>query len=118
MTLRVFHYPNCSTCKKALKWLAANDLAFTPIDIVQTPPSVAELKRVLKLGHPLSALFNTSGQSYRAGNFKQRLTTMSEAEALTALASDGKLIKRPLVLADDFALVGFKEPEYERRFRR
>ena len=111
--LRVFHYPQCSTCKKAIKWLAAHDVAVELIDIVQHPPSKAELREVLKsAGIPLKKLFNTSGVSYREGGFGERLKTMTEAEALDALAKDGKLVKRPLVLGKGVQLVGFDETAY------
>ncbi len=112
--LRVYQYPQCSTCKKALKWLTAQGIDFESIDIVQHPPSKAELREALKLaGIPLRKLFNTSGVSYREGRFGERLATMTEAEALDALAKDGKLVKRPLVLGKGFALVGFDEPAYQ-----
>jgi Spx/MgsR family transcriptional regulator len=111
--LRVYHYPQCSTCKKALKWLSTNDVEVELIDIVQHPPSKAELREVLKTAAvPLKTLFNTSGVSYREGGFGERLPSMSEAEAIDALAKDGKLIKRPLVLGKGVALVGFDEAGY------
>ena len=113
---RVYHYPQCSTCKKALKWLAAHDVAVELIDIVQHPPSKAELREVLKAaGIPLRKLFNTSGVSYREGGFGERLKTMTEVEAIDALAKDGKLIKRPLVLGKGLALVGFDEGAYDEK---
>lgn len=112
--LRVYHYPQCSTCKKALKWLAERDIAIELIDIVKDPPSKRELREVLSsAGVPLKKLFNTSGASYRDGKFGERLPSLSEAEALDALAADGKLIKRPLVLGKGLALVGFDESAYD-----
>ena len=114
--LRVYHYPQCSTCKKALKWLAERDIAIELIDIVKHPPSKRELRDVLSTaGVPLKKLFNTSGASYRDGKFGERLPSMSEAEALDALAADGKLIKRPLVLGKGLALVGFDEGAYDEK---
>jgi arsenate reductase len=114
--LRVYHYPQCSTCKKALKWLTAHDITIELIDIVKHPPSKRELRDVLtSAGVPLKKLFNTSGASYRDGKFGERLPSMSEAEALDALAADGKLIKRPLVLGKGFALVGFEEAAYDEK---
>jgi arsenate reductase len=111
--VRVFHYPQCSTCKKAIKWLGEHDVAVELIDIVQEPPNKAELRQALKdSGLPLRKLFNTSGVSYREGGFGERLPNMSEAEAIDALAKDGKLIKRPLLLGNGFALVGFDENAY------
>lgn len=117
MKLRVYQYPKCSTCRKALTFLDANDVEYESIDIVSRPPSKRELKTALKLsGLPIKKLFNTSGQSYREGNYGERLATMSEAEAIDALAADGKLIRRPLVFGEDFVLVGFDEKAYRARF--
>ena len=114
--LRVFHYPACSTCKKALKWLDAHDVDYEPIHIVEHPPTKAELREALKgAAIPLKKLFNTSGASYRDGNFGEKLGAMSEAEAIDALAKDGKLIKRPIVLGKGVALVGFDEDQYEQK---
>lgn len=110
----VYQYPNCGTCRKALKFLDAAGADFKSKDIVATPPSKSALKKVLKLsGLPINKLFNTSGQSYRNGGFKDKLKIMSEDQALSALAADGKLIKRPLALGDGFALVGFREDEWK-----
>lgn len=112
----VYHYPACSTCKKALKWLDAHEVAHERVHIVDAPPTVAQLRQVLRLsGLPVGKLFNTSGASYRAGGFKSRLAAMSEDEALAALAADGKLIKRPVVIGEGLALVGFREADYAAR---
>jgi len=116
MATKVFHYPNCSTCRKALKWLDARGVAYDAVDIVATPPKKSELQRALAAGVPLKRLFNTSGQSYRAGGWGARLGEASEAEALAALAGDGKLIKRPFILSDDRVLVGFDEAAYGAHF--
>jgi arsenate reductase len=114
---RVYHYAKCSTCRKALAFLSDQAVPYEAIDIVTNPPSKAELARVLKLsGLPWKKLFNTSGQSYREGRFGERIADMSESEALDALARDGKLIKRPLVIGSDFALVGFDQAAYRKRF--
>jgi len=111
--LTVYHYPACSTCKKALKWLDAHEVAHERVHIVDAPPTVAKLRQMLRQsGLPVGKLFNTSGASYREGGFKSRLAGMSEDEALAALASDGKLIKRPVVIGEGVALVGFREAEY------
>lgn len=113
----VYHYPACSTCKKALKWLEAHGVAHERVHIVEAAPTVEVLRRVLRLsGLAVGKLFNTSGVSYREGGFKARLGEMSEEEALAALAGDGKLVKRPLVVGDGFALVGFREEEWAGRF--
>ena len=93
--------------------LAEEDIDFQAKDIVAAPPSKAVLKKAYKLsGLPLSKLFNTSGQSYRNGGFKEKLKTMSDEQAFVALAADGKLIKRPLLIGDGFALTGFREDEW------
>jgi arsenate reductase len=111
MPLVVYQYPACSTCKKALKWLDAQGIAYQSINIVLQPPSPKQLDQAASQ-LPLRALFNTSGESYRAGNFKERLPKLSQAEALAALAKDGKLIKRPFIVhgkQSDKVLVGFDE---------
>ncbi|MEM8607888.1 MAG: arsenate reductase family protein [Myxococcota bacterium] len=110
MAIVVYQYPNCGTCKKALRFLEEEGVDFRKKDIVETPPSKVLLKKALKLsGLPIRKFFNTSGKSYREGGFKDKLSSMSDGEALSALADDGKLIKRPLVMGDGFALVGFQE---------
>lgn len=114
MAITVYHYPACSTCRRALKWLDQRGIAHDRIDIVKQPPTREVLGRVLVAnGGNLRALFNTSGQSYRDGNFKERLPMLSTEQALDALASDGKLIKRPLVVSERVALAGFHEAAWE-----
>jgi arsenate reductase len=117
-SLRVYQYAKCSTCRKALKWLDGHDIAYDSVDIVTTPPKRAELKRALASGIPLKKLFNTSGQSYREGGWGTKLATVTEAQALDALESDGKLIKRPFVLAEGRVLVGFDEASYRQALRK
>jgi arsenate reductase len=118
MALKVYHYAKCSTCRKARAFLDRAKVAYDAVDIVQQPPSRQQLKEAMKRsGLPIKKLFNTSGQSYRDGRFGERLPTLSESEALSALVADGKLIKRPLVFGDDFVLVGFDEAAYRERFR-
>lgn len=115
--IKVYQYDKCSTCRKALAFLDRTGVAYEAIDIVTKPPSKKELKEALvRTTLPLKKLFNTSGQSYREGRFGERLAELSEAEALAALHADGKLVKRPLVLGPDFALVGFDEAAYRARF--
>jgi len=110
VALVVYHYPSCSTCKTALAWLRANAIAFEPIDIVKQPPSAAALSRAAQqAGVPIKKLFNVAGESYRAGNFKAKLATLTDAQAFAALAGDGKLIKRPLAIGDGVVLIGFDE---------
>ena len=109
----VYQYPKCGTCQKALKFLDAEGVAHETRDIVKSPPSKTVLRKALQLsGLPVHKLFNTSGQSYRQGGFKEKLKTLSADQALDALAADGKLIKRPLVLGDGFVLVGVREAEW------
>ena len=111
--ITVYQYPGCSTCKKALRWLAENGVEVRSIDITREPPSKAKLKQAWKAsGLPLKKLFNTSGVSYREGGFGKKLPTMSEDAQLAALAADGKLIKRPLLIGADVVLVGFKEADW------
>jgi len=118
MATKVYHYPNCSTCRKALKWLTARGVAYDAVDIVATPPEKSELQRALASGLPLKKLFNTSGQSYREGGWGQKIGGIGEAKALAALVADGKLIKRPFVLTDERVLVGFDEDAYATTFVR
>jgi arsenate reductase len=118
MAVTVYHYPKCSTCRKALKWLDTSGIAYRAIDIVAAPPSASTLKRLHKQsGLPIARFFNTSGESYRAGGFKNRLSTMTDADAYEALAADGKLIKRPLVDASGTTLVGFDETVWRATLR-
>ncbi len=112
-SISIYHYPKCSTCVKARRWLDAKGIHYDLVDIVTSPPTAEEIKAAIEIsGLPLSRFFNTSGQSYRQGDFKTKLKSMSTEEAVAALAADGKLIKRPLVIASEFTLVGFKEPEW------
>ena len=118
MKLTVYQYPKCSTCRKALAWLAKQGIAHETIDIVTSPPSKAVLERAAKTaGVPIKKMFNVAGESYRAGNFKEKLATMSDADAFAALAADGKLIKRPLVVGGQVALVGFDEAAWKAALR-
>jgi arsenate reductase len=115
--LSVYEYPKCSTCRNALRWLDDHGASYEKIDITSSPPDPKLLKEILaRTGLPVSKLFNTSGQSYRDGNFKKRLETMSEADAIEELAKDGKLIKRPILVSPEVVLVGFDAKRYEREF--
>lgn len=117
MATDVYSYERCSTCKKALRWLREGEHEVQVLPIVESPPSAAALKKAWKRsGLPIKRFFNTSGASYRDGGFSAKLPAMSDEDALAALAADGKLIKRPLVIADDFVLVGFREDEYAAAF--
>jgi len=111
-------YPPCSTCQKARRWLEENGVAFTVRHIKQQNPTYEELKEwQARSGLPLRRFFNTSGQLYRALELKEKLPTMSEEDQLRLLASDGMLVKRPLVVADSFVLVGFKPAEWAEKLR-
>lgn len=104
----VYHYPACGTCRSALAFLRARGVAVRLVDIVKDPPSAALLDEALaRSGLPLRRLFNTSGVSYREGGWKDRVDTAPREALLAALAADGKLIRRPLVLVGDTVLVGF-----------
>ena len=106
-------YPKCSTCKKARKWLEENGIAFDERDIKEDNPTRKELVKWHKQsGLPLRKFFNTSGMLYRDLQLKDKLPTMSEDEMYELLASNGMLVKRPLLVLDDTVLVGFREKEW------
>ncbi|MCI5804735.1 MAG: arsenate reductase family protein [Clostridium sp.] len=107
-------YPKCSTCKKAKKWLDDHNITYTDRHIVEENPTYDELKEwYIRSGLPLKKFFNTSGMLYKEQKLKDRLPEMSEDEQLQLLATNGMLVKRPLVVKDDCILVGFKEAEWE-----
>lgn len=106
-------YPKCSTCQKAKKWLDGHKIAYTDRHIVEDNPSYEELKEwYQKSGRTLKKFFNTSGMLYREMKLKDRLPDMSEDEQLKLLATNGMLVKRPLVVGDKVVLTGFKEAEW------
>ncbi|WP_312643460.1 arsenate reductase family protein [Hydrogenoanaerobacterium sp.] len=108
-------YPKCSTCQKAKKWLDENDVAYDDRHIVEQNPSAAELKLWLdRSGLPLKRFFNTSGLLYKSMELKDKLPAMSEQEQLALLATNGMLVKRPLVVGENFVLAGFKPAEWEK----
>jgi arsenate reductase len=113
MSVAVYQYPKCSTCRKALKWLDAHGVKYEASDLVAKPIPAKKLKELHeRSGLPIARFFNTSGESYRAGNFKAKLATMSLSQALDALAADGKLVKRPICDTGRAVLVGFDESAY------
>lgn len=115
MGVLFLEYPKCSTCKKAKKWLEDNSVEFTDRHIKEENPTAEELSEWhRKSGLPLKKFFNTSGVLYKELKLKDKLPEMSEQEQLELLAADGMLVKRPLVIGDDFVLVGFKEAEWEK----
>lgn len=108
-------YPKCTTCQKAKKWLESHDIEFIDRHIVENNPTEKELKEwIQKSGKELKKWFNTSGLKYKELNLKERLANMSEEEKIKVLASDGMLVKRPILISDKGILVGFKEDEWER----
>ena len=112
----VLVYRKCSTCIKTLKWLEEHNIEFDERPIVEQNPTYEELKEwYKKSGLPLKKFFNTSGLLYKEMQLKDKLLQMSEEEQLRLLATNGKLVKRPLAVGDDFVLVGFKKEEWEER---
>ncbi len=106
-------YPKCTTCQKAKKWLDDNKIEYELRDIKENNPRVEELSSWYKMsGLPLKKFFNTSGLLYKSMELKDKLPAMSEEEQLKLLATDGMLVKRPLLIGEDFVLVGFKESEW------
>ena len=110
-------YPKCSTCQKAKKWLDDRGISYRLRDIKSGNPTAEELALWHgKSGLPLRKFFNTSGLLYKSLELKEKLPTMTEAEMLTLLATDGMLVKRPLLIGEDFVLVGFKEADWANKF--
>lgn len=115
MSVLFLEYPKCSTCKKAKTWLQEAGVVFEDRHIVEQNPTAAELEAWhKKSGLPLKRFFNTSGLVYKDLGLKDKLPQMSEQEQYDLLASNGMLVKRPLIVGEDFVLVGFKEAEWER----
>lgn len=116
--VKVLVYRKCSTCQRALKWLEQNNINFEERPIVEENPTFDELKEWYgKSGLPLKKFFNTSGNIYKQMNLKDKLGDMSEEEQLKLLATDGMLVKRPLVVGEDFVITGFKESEWEQKLK-
>ena len=112
-------YPKCSTCQKAQKWLDEHGISYELRLIREQNPGVEELRAWQRIsGLPLKRFFNTSGLKYKALGLKEKLPSMSEEEQLALLATDGMLVKRPLLAGDDFVLVGFREADYAQRLLR
>ena len=111
-------YPKCTTCKKAQAWLDAQGIAYELRDIKMENPSGEELRRWWQAsGLPLKKFFNTNGLQYKALQLKDKLPAMTEEEQLALLATDGMLVKRPLLVKDDTVLVGFRQPEWEEKVK-
>ena len=117
--LKVYCYSRCSTCRKALKWLDENDISHEDIDIKANHPDETALRKYYAAsGLPLKRFFNTSGIPYREMGLSKKLPEMSEDEQLALLATDGMLVKRPLVVGDGFVLTGFKEEEWAAKLKK
>lgn len=115
MGVLFLEYPKCSTCKKAKKWLEDNSVEFADRHIKEENPTAEELSEWhKKSGLPLKKFFNTSGVLYKELKLKDKLPEMSESEQLELLSTDGMLVKRPLIIGENFVLVGFKEAEWEK----
>jgi len=115
---KVYCYPRCTTCKKAVKWLEENGIDYEYKHIVEETPSKEDIKKYYKeSGLPLKRFFNTSGNVYKELNLKEKLAEMSEDEQFELLASNGMVLKRPLLVGKDFVLVGFKEAEWVEKLK-
>ena len=115
---KVYCYSRCTTCKKALKWLDDNKIEYKLIDIKEDHPDEKTLRKYYKMsGLPLKRFFNTSGIQYRELELSKKLPTMSEDEQFALLATDGMLVKRPLLVGKDFVLTGFKEDEWKAKLK-
>ena len=116
--ITILAYRKCSTCRKALNWLDASGIEYLERSIKEEHPSYEELKKWYeRSGFPLKKFFNTSGKLYKEMQLKDKLPEMTEDEQLKLLATDGMLVKRPLVVGEDFVLVGFKEAEWEEKLK-
>ena len=108
-------YPKCTTCRKAMKWLDDHNIAYELRDIKTENPTLEELNEWHKIsGLPLKKFFNTSGLLYKSMDLKNKLASATENQMLELLATDGMLVKRPLLITDEIVLVGFKEDEYKK----
>lgn len=115
--MRIFIYPKCSTCKKAVNYLKERNIKFESRDIVLERPTIFELEEFIKIsGKDINKFFNTSGIKYREMGLKDKLAKMSDKEKIELLASDGMLVKRPMLIGEDFVLNGFREKEWQERF--
>ncbi len=116
--LKVYEYSKCSTCRKGLKFLDSHTIPYEKIPIVENAPTKDEIKKMINYyDGDIRKLFNTSGVIYREMRLSSKIKTMGIEEAVDLLASNGKLVKRPFILADKFGLVGFKEDEWEKALK-
>lgn len=110
----ILHYPKCSTCKKALKYLNDNNIKYVERDIVKEKPKEEELKKwIRQSGKDIKIFFNTSGMKYRELNLKEKLKNMTDEEKINILSKDGMLVKRPLLITNNKILIGFKKNEWK-----
>lgn len=117
--LRIYTLSNCDSCRAATKWLRGHGLAFEERAIRETPPTLAELRRMLAAQDgDIRRLFNTAGRDYRDQGLAEKLPALSEAAALALLAANGNLVKRPFLIGEGVALVGFKEPAWSEALER
>jgi arsenate reductase (glutaredoxin) len=118
LAVTFYSYPKCGTCRKAKKWFEENNVPFEEIHIVENPPSKERLTELYqKSGLPLKKFFNTSGQKYRELGLKDKVASSSDEELLEILASDGMLIKRPIVTNEQDVTVGFKEENFAEKWK-
>ncbi|GFZ32805.1 ArsC family transcriptional regulator [Clostridium zeae] len=118
MSVTFIQYPKCSTCRKAKKWLQDNNIEFNERIINEDNPKKEELSLwIEKSGLPINKFFNTSGRLYKELNLKDKVKTASNEELIEVLASDGMLVKRPIILKDDVVLIGFKEEQWEDKIK-
>lgn len=111
-------YPKCSTCKKAKKWLKEHNIEFEERHIIEENPTKEELKKWIETsGLPIKRFFNTNGMKYRELNLKDKLQDMNEEEMIEVLASDGMLVKRPIIIKNNIILTGFKEKEWKDKIK-
>lgn len=118
MSITYYGYPNCGTCKKAKAWLDAEGVSYHEVHIVETPPSKEQLRKMVEISElPLKKFYNTSGMKYRELGLKDKISTMTDDEQFELLASEGMLIKRPLVTNGLKATVGFKESDFAENWK-
>lgn len=118
MEILFLQYPKCSTCQKASKWLKENNVSVVSRDIALNNPNITELSLWIKRsGLPLSKFFNTSGKIYKENNLKEVVKSAPETELIKILSSNGMVVKRPLIVANDFVLVGFNEDEWSEKLK-
>jgi len=116
MKIIFLEYPKCSTCQKAKKWLQEHNIEFEDRHIVEKNPTEKELKEWIKIsGYEAKKFFNTSGLKYKELNLKEKLANMNDEEKIKFLATDGMLVKRPLIIIGNKVLIGFKEEEWEEK---